>query len=236
MGASSGPDLVTSGLELYLDAGNPASYSGSGTTWRDISGNGRNGTLQGSPVFSQENMGYFTLNGSTQYISTSHTTNYTTSLTACCWAFTNSTQNATSMLVSKTSFCAVSQSDFPFIMYGGASTTTALVSNGSDFSGLSLTGTSHGRAGNWGYFVTTYTTSSLTIYCNGVQVGNRSLSSYTLSSNAQPWTFGRAAQEFGGCGASNFTGRMASVKLYSRALTAAEVYQNYVATRGRYGL
>ena len=31
----SGPPPVTAGLVLSLDAGNPASYPGSGTTWRN---------------------------------------------------------------------------------------------------------------------------------------------------------------------------------------------------------
>jgi hypothetical protein len=39
------PAIITNGLVLNLDAGNPASYSGSGTTWTDLSGNGNNGTL-----------------------------------------------------------------------------------------------------------------------------------------------------------------------------------------------
>ena len=39
--------IVTSGLQLYLDAGNASSYPGSGTTWTDLTANGRNGT-QGS--------------------------------------------------------------------------------------------------------------------------------------------------------------------------------------------
>jgi hypothetical protein len=37
--------IVTNGLVLLLDAGNPQSYPGSGTTWFDLSGNGNNGTL-----------------------------------------------------------------------------------------------------------------------------------------------------------------------------------------------
>ena len=37
--------IVTDGLKLYLDASNPASYPGSGTTWYDLSGNGNNGTM-----------------------------------------------------------------------------------------------------------------------------------------------------------------------------------------------
>jgi len=35
---------------IYLDAGKPASYSGTGSTWYDISGNGHNGTLGSSGV------------------------------------------------------------------------------------------------------------------------------------------------------------------------------------------
>jgi len=40
------------GLVLYLDAANPTSYPGSGTTWFDLSGNGYNATLINSPTFS----------------------------------------------------------------------------------------------------------------------------------------------------------------------------------------
>jgi hypothetical protein len=37
--------IVTDGLILHLDAANPASYPGSGTTWYDLSGVGNNFTL-----------------------------------------------------------------------------------------------------------------------------------------------------------------------------------------------
>lgn len=40
-----------SSLVLHLDAANPKSYPGSGTTWYDLSGNGKNGTLISSPSF-----------------------------------------------------------------------------------------------------------------------------------------------------------------------------------------
>ena len=39
------PSIVTDGLIFNLDAGNPASYSGTGSTWYDLSGNGRNATF-----------------------------------------------------------------------------------------------------------------------------------------------------------------------------------------------
>jgi hypothetical protein len=45
-------EIVTSGLVSYLDARNAASYSGSGTTWTDLSGNSINGTLSNDVSYS----------------------------------------------------------------------------------------------------------------------------------------------------------------------------------------
>lgn len=42
---------VTNGLMIYLDASKTASYGGSGTTWTDISGSGRDGALSGGVTF-----------------------------------------------------------------------------------------------------------------------------------------------------------------------------------------
>ena len=60
---------VTSGLVVHLDAGVEASYSGSGSTWSDMSGNGNNFTLTNSPTFSSDNAGKLQFNGSNQYAS-----------------------------------------------------------------------------------------------------------------------------------------------------------------------
>lgn len=47
---SNGPQLITSGLVLALDASDRNSYVGGSATWNDISGNGNNFTLINSPV------------------------------------------------------------------------------------------------------------------------------------------------------------------------------------------
>ena len=39
MGAFGGPDIITDGLVLALDAGSERSYPGTGTSWYDLSGN-----------------------------------------------------------------------------------------------------------------------------------------------------------------------------------------------------
>jgi hypothetical protein len=45
------PNVYTTGLQLWWDAGIAASYPGSGTTITDLSGNGNNGTLRNNIVY-----------------------------------------------------------------------------------------------------------------------------------------------------------------------------------------
>jgi len=54
---------VTDNLVLWLDAANRSSYPGSGTTWRDMSGNNNNGTLTNGPTFSSANGGAIVFDG-----------------------------------------------------------------------------------------------------------------------------------------------------------------------------
>jgi len=65
MGASGGPDIVTDGLVLCLDAADKISYSGSGTTWSDLVG-GIELTKEGSPTWSSD--GYFSVGDGKRYI------------------------------------------------------------------------------------------------------------------------------------------------------------------------
>lgn len=67
MGAHSGPDIVTDGLVLCLDAANPESYPGTGTTWTDLSGNGNDALFLGGPLFSSENKGGIVFDGTDDY-------------------------------------------------------------------------------------------------------------------------------------------------------------------------
>ncbi len=60
--------VVTSGLQLYLDAGNASSYSGSGTTWTDLSVNSRNGTLTNGPTYSATNGGSIVFDGTNDFV------------------------------------------------------------------------------------------------------------------------------------------------------------------------
>jgi hypothetical protein len=52
MGVAYNSRVVTDGLVLCLDAANPKSYPGSGTTWTDLSGNNINASLVNGPTYS----------------------------------------------------------------------------------------------------------------------------------------------------------------------------------------
>ena len=54
MSVQAGPNLIESGLVLNLDAANLKSYSGSGNTWTDLSGNGKNFTWSSTPSFTTD--------------------------------------------------------------------------------------------------------------------------------------------------------------------------------------
>jgi hypothetical protein len=63
MGIAYNPRIVTDGLVLALDAGNAKSYPGSGNTWYDLSGNGRNFNWVSSPSFTSGSRPYFSTLG-----------------------------------------------------------------------------------------------------------------------------------------------------------------------------
>ena len=68
MGIAYNTSMVRDGLVLHLDAANKKSYSGTGTAWTDMSGQGKNATLVNSPAFSGNNNGVFLLDGVNDYI------------------------------------------------------------------------------------------------------------------------------------------------------------------------
>ena len=67
MGVFAGPEITESGLVLALDAGNSKSYPGSGTTWTDLSGTS-NATLTNGPTYSSANGGSIVFDGVDDYV------------------------------------------------------------------------------------------------------------------------------------------------------------------------
>jgi hypothetical protein len=71
------------------------------------------------------------------------------------------------------------------------------------------------------------------LYINGTLSSSTAKGSLNMADGTQPVTIGRG----GGAGGPNYlNGKLSNIKIYKRGLTAAEVTQNFNATRGRYGL
>jgi hypothetical protein len=74
-----GENIVRDGLVLNLDAGNLASYPGSGTTWTDLSGNTANSTFGAStaaPTYSSDGGGSIVFDGVNDLVSVPTTSLY----------------------------------------------------------------------------------------------------------------------------------------------------------------
>jgi len=72
MATSYSPKIITDGLVLCLDAADRKSYSGSGSTWTDRSGNGNDFTGYNSPAFSSDNGGNIAFDGTNEWYETTN--------------------------------------------------------------------------------------------------------------------------------------------------------------------
>ena len=87
--------INTNGLLFNID---PGGYSGSGTLVPDATGNGRDGTIVNGPVFSSSNGGYFTYDGTNDYMEVPLTGTYS-SFTMSIWVYRLNSWSAYSGIV-----------------------------------------------------------------------------------------------------------------------------------------
>lgn len=232
---SHSPSIVTDGLVLCLDAANPRSYGGSGTTWSDLSGNGNKGTLINGTTYSADNLGYFSFDGVNDRI---HINNNELARIG--------TGNHTIMAWVNNDI--VTEEDF--IGTGGTSTGDVLLMIYSQAGGGSggfrghawgSTGNSNTldspRAigtGNWNFLVQRVEWGgNIDLFENGIKTATKILVGAAPSSNASKFIIGARSTTTDN---SHFDGKISNVMVFNRALTDAEIQQNYNALRGRFGL
>ena len=230
MAVAGGPDIVESGLVLCLDAGNPKSYSGTGTAWTNLISSGGNATLINSPTYSSTNGGAIVFDGTNDYVSeTSLLTNgfWQGNWTASFWVNFDT--------IDATSCC----NDKTLLQHG-----TAYPSNGLHLSqrntkiyfglyGNDLGGTISLSIGRWYNIVFALNNST---YLKQIYL-NSFLDNFGIGGGSYTGTGGntRIAGIVLGFG-SYFDGFMGSCSFYNRVLTAAEVEQNFNALRPRFGI
>jgi hypothetical protein len=85
-------DIVKDGLVLWLDANDKTSYSGTGTTWTDLSRGRNSGTLTNGPTFNSGSGGSIVFDGVDDYVTGSNSTNFafgSGDFTVLTWAYFN---------------------------------------------------------------------------------------------------------------------------------------------------
>ena len=213
--------VVTTGLTMWLDANNPASYPGSGTTWYDLSGFGANISLQNSPVWTSGTPSYFTFNGDTQY-GVGFTANvlpnnqYTKSM----WLRLNSYSYNNNVV-----------SSFAGGHFTFGSGTNHFYSGHQDWANYNAFPTvATFDLGQWYYIAVTFEAYvSMKTYVNGVFDAS---SSYNLNPHPGDGSTDIASYDHGNL----LSGSIGEFFCYNRSLADWEVLQNFNASRGRYGV
>ncbi len=229
MATNYNPGITVSNLLFCFDIGNPRSYPASGSSLTDIGISGNNGLLYNSPAYNSSNGGFLTLNGTNNYIdfgSASNLKNTTCSFEA--WFNPNAVTGYGDGAV------LLNITDGTNWRNGAG----LYVYNSSLFGGVA-NGTTNYSAGyaistnNWIQAVMTFSASSgnLKIYTNGTLRNTTTGASCVFHANNKLWS------GWGGPGYTSYlNAKISCGRVYSTELTADQVFQNFNAMRGRFGL
>ena len=222
-GASSSP---AANLVLSLDAGDPASYPGTGSTWTDTTG-GKTFALTGAPAYSSNNGGYLSFNGSSQYAYAGTPLATLSTWTLESWYFYNNTASGqNSQIITDALGTAINYRL-------GYQASGAFVSAGY-FAGAWRETTPYTLTNNtWNQIVGTYDGVNLKVYVNGALVQTNAGGLTLVSGNTgillmTEWTVGDPQGFLGG--------RLAIVNVYNTDIGLANVQAQFNANRSRFGL
>jgi hypothetical protein len=216
--------IVTSNLVLNVDAGNTSSYSGSGTTWFDISGNAYNGTLNNGPTFSTDGTGSIQLDGVNDMITFPNNSVFVgvafsvefwvkrlgNGLGDYIWVINNADDPENRLLMTSTQWNPI------------------VYDNGAYQWQPSIEGASNNT---WYHAVMTVRNGAQRLYVNGTLIGSAT-GSYSGGSGVQQHEIGNYSRVLN----RNFYGRIGSYRFYNKELSGSEVTQNFEARRWRYGV
>ena len=227
-----GPQIVTDGLVLCLDANNAKSYPGAGTAWSDLAGSGNSATLFNAVAFNSD--GYFTYDGTNDWSSISSPGSYNTYSFEMFINILTATQYSSRFFghTSYGTYCLLNPANVTFHFNPDPATSGSGSVNVA--SGVNV------GYGNWFHVCVTTTRASgpyLTkVYINGhLRVTSGLVPSSTiggtlvLGAQRNPTTWPSGGQQPSNCHLANF-------RLYDRLLNSSEVLNNFNSLRSRFGL
>lgn len=226
------PAIVTTGLVLHYDIGNAASYPGSGATVTDLKENS-SATLYNGPTYSS---GYLTFDGSNDALitNTSLASKVTTDITSIMmWAYPMDNGVLLSEIGTSALPDAAGWHDSQMEMVGG--TMKFGMWNGLGIS--SITSTVATPLNAWYHFAMVYNGTKLNAYVNGTAAGSVTFARTNPIEGGTGLYYAIAATDITNMGDGSYANmRLGQFQVYSTALTAAEVEQNFDAGRATYGV
>ena len=225
MSIFAGPKIVEEGLVLYLDAANQKSYPGTGITWTNLSNNANNGSLINGPSYNSANKGFFSFDGSNDYVSFSSNPSLTNQISFEVVVFLNSTTpNGNGWILGREGSYRMTynQSSINWVC---ATTNNGWYTTGTSINAQTLV------TSKVTHIIGTYNGSNVRLYVDGVLMQTGSNISGNILTNG--------TYELMKSSAFNIDygkGNLYLHKMYNRALSLNEIKQNFEATRGRYGI
>jgi hypothetical protein len=230
------PAIITDSLLWCVDAGFTPSYSTTGTTWYDISGNGKNGTLINGTSYNSSYSGSLVFDGVDDYAYFSNiSSTFPPQGTVSFWMWADVVENYRNPL----QFTNINGSNVGIRFeeytpgdqfHGGFN---ALFGNNSNFTGyryLPYPGVLTANA--WYNVVLAWNTSTSNIvgYLNNDLKFNANDAIYA------PTNINNLVVGTGFSMDRCWKGRISGVMIYTKQLSSTEVSQNYNAQKGRFGL
>lgn len=228
--------IVTNGLILCLDAGNTKSYPGSGTAWTDISRNGNNGTLTNGPTFSSTNKGSIVFDGTNDFVSFPAPSLTLSTCTMLVWIKRNGNQaNWAAVLLDRLTAGTSTYAGILFRGDNGATGTNQIIFAWNNLR-VAAGQADLVLADNTWYMVAMSVYNDF--YARFLVYGPSGIVSREVSTYIGPgYTFtGLQIAKESSYTDRNFKGNMAIAMIYNRALSDAEIQQNFNALRGRFGV
>jgi hypothetical protein len=223
MSIRQGPQIVRRGLILCVDAGSVKSYSGSGTIFHDLSGEENHLTIAGSPDFSRTD-GFTFAATTSKYMKADPFPFPTTELTMEVWCKTSSGGRAFLSYSDRSDHNESILFDPDSIYFYGP---TSNLATGIDMAD-----------GKWHQVVRASLRSSGAeiLYIDGVSKFSGTLAAGTNFTTAGILVVAQEQDSAGGGfqASQAFVGPQAIIRIYDKVLTAAEIKQNYIASRKRF--
>jgi hypothetical protein len=235
------PKIVTNSLALNIDAANTKSYPGSGTSWTNLTSNNITGTLVNGPTFNSGNGGAIAFDGSNDYVNLGiNPSCYSpTGFTIDSWVKLTNNSGANPILCIYNSSTLSSNNEYVFGLGNSRLYGWVYDSTNAAYRGRYVTISSFIANNTWCNLHMVYdggtTNSSVKLYINSIQLDSVDFGAGTFVSvrnTSSPMAIGVINGGVGG----PLNGSMASLKYYTRALSAQEILQNYNAVKTRFGL